>query len=189
MKNISKILLAFVLGILISFTINVAAETILNSEAVSYFNSNTNETTVNGALNELFSALEISKQIGDITKIANIGDGTITGAISTLNSNLETKSNNLIVASVVIDNISVASTDYYVAGSKSIAKDGYKPIGVVGYHIEPASDNGNGFSYAILNRCIIYSSSNLIGYTIANSQYNNIDLKVKLTAYVLYVAI
>ena len=86
MKNISKIILAFILGIIVSFSMNVAAEVVLNSESVSYFNSKTTETTVGGALNELFSAIEISKQIGDMTKIASIGDGTITGAISGINN-------------------------------------------------------------------------------------------------------
>jgi len=86
MKNIGKATLIFILGIIVSFSMNVAAEVVLSSESVSYFNSKTNETTVNGALDELFSAIEISNQIGDMTKIASIGDGTIAGAILNINN-------------------------------------------------------------------------------------------------------
>jgi len=93
MKKISKIPLGFVLGILVSLTINVTAETLIDSGAVSYSNSNTSETTVGGALDELFSAIEISNQIGDMTKIASIGDGTIAGAINTVNSEVANKAN------------------------------------------------------------------------------------------------
>jgi len=123
MKNISKILLAFVLGILVSFTLNVAAQVVLSSDAVSYSNSRTSETTVDGALDELFSAIEISQQIGDMTKIASIGDGTITGAISTLNTNLGSVDNRVSEMNTVIDNLSTQKSTAFttdVAGTLSI---------------------------------------------------------------------
>jgi len=105
MKKISKISLGFVLGLLVSLTINVTAETLIDSGAVSYSNSNTNETTVSGALDELFSSIEISKQIGDMTKISAIGDGTIAGAISTLNMKQQTMQHNAIPCTLVSEGL------------------------------------------------------------------------------------
>ena len=81
-KTIANGIIGGIIGTLMVFTINVAAETLIDSGAVSYFNSNTNETTVNGALDELFSAVDINGKIGDMAKISSIGDGTITGAIN-----------------------------------------------------------------------------------------------------------
>ena len=54
MKRIGKNVLIFILGTVFSFIINVAAETLIDSGAVTYTNASTNQTTVNGALNELF---------------------------------------------------------------------------------------------------------------------------------------
>jgi len=102
MKKISKIPLGFVLGILVSLTINVTAETLIDSGAVSYSNSNTSETTVDGALNELFSAVDINNRLGS-TDISSIGDGTITGAILNINNTVSELNNNSQNTTTVIE--------------------------------------------------------------------------------------
>jgi len=78
MKKMSKNILLFICGILVAFTIDVAAEVVISSGAVSYSNSRTAETTVDGALDELFSAVDINEKIGT-TDISSIGNGTLTG--------------------------------------------------------------------------------------------------------------
>jgi len=88
MKKIVTAILTFMLGIMVSFVMNIAAETMLSSEQVSYSNSKTSETTVKGNLDELFSAVDINERLGD-TPITGIGNGTVTGAISTLNTNVD----------------------------------------------------------------------------------------------------
>ena len=94
MKKMSKNVLFVAIGVLIAITIDVAAEAVISSGAVSYSN-----TTVSAALDELFSAVDINEKIGDISKISGLGDGTITGAIDKVNYNMNTildsKQNNL----------------------------------------------------------------------------------------------
>ena len=84
MRKIGKITLAFILGTVFAFTLDVVAETLIDSGAVSYSNTATNETNVKGALDELFSAVGINQRLGT-TGISSIGDGTITGAIKSVN--------------------------------------------------------------------------------------------------------
>ena len=104
MKNISKILLAFVLGILVSFTLNVAAQVVLSSDAVSYSNSRTSEITVDGALDELFSAVDINEKIGNMEEISSLGNGTIVSAINAVNNSITTTSHvGMIVQSTTLD--------------------------------------------------------------------------------------
>ena len=54
MKNIGKNLLLIFLGVIISVITNVTAEAVISSGSVSYSN-----TTVNAALDELFSAVDL----------------------------------------------------------------------------------------------------------------------------------
>jgi len=84
MKN--NLILGIIVGVILSFSLDIVAETMLSSNSVSYSNNKTSETTVNGALNELFSAVDINQRLGD-TNLSNVGDGTITGTLSTLYNN------------------------------------------------------------------------------------------------------
>lgn len=97
MKKIAKTTLTFILGILLAFAIDVAAEVVIDSGAVNYSNSKTNETTVSGALDELFSAVDINERIGS-TDISSIGDGTITGVIATQQEQIDEQ--NSIISSL-----------------------------------------------------------------------------------------
>jgi len=63
MKKIRNGIIGFVFGAIFCVTVNVAAETLISSEEVGYSNSKTRETTVDGALDELFSAVEINEEI------------------------------------------------------------------------------------------------------------------------------
>jgi len=91
MKKIIKFVRSNILGLLVglSLCLNgvIIAENMLSSEQVSYSNDKTSETTVKGNLDELFSAVNINERLGS-TDISSIGDGTVTGAIDTLDSNL-----------------------------------------------------------------------------------------------------
>ena len=101
LKTIVNGIIGGIVGTLMVFTVSVAAEAVIDSGAVSYSNSRTNETTVNGALNELFSAVDINERLGN-TDISSIGNGTISGAISSnlgqinsLKSSVSTLTNNI----------------------------------------------------------------------------------------------
>jgi len=81
MKKIleSKIVLVIV-TIILSTTVSVIADNVITSNSVSYSNSKTSETTVDGALDELFESVKINEKIVEIEDII---------------SNLQTKINNM----------------------------------------------------------------------------------------------
>jgi len=118
MKKIleSKITLVIV-SVLLSTTINVVANNVITSGSVSYTNSKTSETTVNGALNELFSAVDINERLGNTDNISSIGDGTVASAISTTNSTVNTLYNNrshvgMIIQSTTLDTMEKVKAIY-----------------------------------------------------------------------------
>jgi len=111
MKKMSKNVILFICGILVAFTIDVAAEAVISSEAVSYSNSQTAATTVDGALDELFSAVDINEKIGS-TDISSIGDGTITGAIATQQAQIDSQSNTTNMKFLNPSNV-IANTSSY----------------------------------------------------------------------------
>ena len=77
-----KAVIGIIIGAILVFAIDVVAGVVISSSSVSYSN-----TTVNAALDDLFSSVDINQRLGT-TSISGIGNGTITGAISTLNSNV-----------------------------------------------------------------------------------------------------
>jgi len=64
MKKIleSRIVLVIV-TIILSTTVSVIADNVITSNSVSYSNSKTSETTVNGALDELFESVKINEEL------------------------------------------------------------------------------------------------------------------------------
>jgi hypothetical protein len=85
MKENTKIIIGVIIGIVISSTISITATTMIQADKVSYKTSNGDTTDVNSALDRLFDLNTVNEKIGS-TDISSIGDGTITGAISNLNS-------------------------------------------------------------------------------------------------------
>lgn len=104
-------------------------------------------------------------------------------ANSKLNSD---KANALLVDTIVIDNISISKSEYFVYNNVNASKSGYGyPMGIIGFHIDNATTSGSGCSYASLIRAIPAGST--VGYTLANTGYGQVDIKVKLTLHVLYM--
>jgi len=152
MKKIGKMTFIFMLGALVALTINVTAETLMDSGAVSYSNSNTNETTVSGALDELFSAIEINKQIGDMTKISNVGDGTIAGAISNINNTVSELNSNLTDINTKIDELSHSKlTPFSITVTTDVHGDVYLPTHTGFYGNYVSVQSTNGYYYAVSN--------------------------------------
>lgn len=90
---------AIIIGIFFGFTVEVFAASI-SSDSVSYSNSSkTTQTTAKGALDELFEVVNINEKLGS-TNISSIGDGTVTGAISSLNTNMNTMNSFLSYTSI-----------------------------------------------------------------------------------------
>jgi hypothetical protein len=87
MKENTKIILVAIIAIVVSSTISITATTMIQANSVSYKTSNGDTTDVNSALDRLFDLNTVNQKIGS-TNISSIGNGTITGAISELKSNL-----------------------------------------------------------------------------------------------------
>ena len=109
-----KIIIGFIIGLGAAIFVNVMAETLIDSKSVSYTNNNMTATTVSGALDELFSAIEISNQIGDMTKISNIGDGTIASAISDISNAVSELDNNMFDIKTNLSQLVKTKTYYNV---------------------------------------------------------------------------
>jgi len=132
MKKVIKFIRNNILGLLVglSLCLNgvIIAENMITSEQVSYSNDKTSETIVKGNLDELFSAVDINERLGT-TDISSIGDGTIAGAISSVNDNLTTKA---IIEAVSLDSIintvntDLISTFSLIRGSKISSSDSTK---------------------------------------------------------------
>ena len=122
----------FALGIIAALAIDVAAESIISAGAVNYSNSKTSATTVSGALDELFSTVDINDKIGT-TDISGIGDGTITGAISSTYdaldyyfpdySRVEVLYNESTIPDATSFEITIPKTGYYYAFANTYGED------------------------------------------------------------------
>ena len=84
-----KTVIGIIIGTLLVFILDVAAEIVISSSSVSYSN-----TTVNAALDDLFSSVDINDKIGT-TDISTIGDGTLTGAIFNQQSQINQQVNSI----------------------------------------------------------------------------------------------
>ena len=86
MKKIIKFIKNNLLGFLVALSLClngvIIAENMISSEQITY-----NGTTVKAKVDELVEASDVSDKIGS-TDISSIGDGTVSGAINELNSNM-----------------------------------------------------------------------------------------------------
>lgn len=85
--------------------------------------------TTNDTLND------IGNLLGN-TDISAIGDGTLTGGLDALNSNLE---NCFIISSEYADTVPSGTTNYYEPVLTASIPDGYKLFGITGLHSSIAS--------------------------------------------------
>lgn len=82
----------------------------------------------------------------------------------------------------LVDNLSLQHNDYFNA-TYSVAKTGYMPIGLVGYQVGNATNNGVGCTLVTINRLMMAGNN-------VSVQFRNIhasaDSKIKLSVAVLY---
>ena len=82
---------------------------------------------------------------------------------------------------LLADNQTVNSSSY-ANGSLSVAKTGYTPIGVVGYHLQNASSSGANNTLCAMHSCYLSGSS--CYWVVRNTGGSN--AKIKVTATILY---
>ena len=114
--GIIKNILLILLGSIIAIVMDVAAATVINSNYVSYSST----MTVEAALNDLFSKIDIDEKIGNMTNISGIGDGTIAGAIKTINTTLNSKTDATWLATAYDNNTSGVEKTFNMTGAKWI---------------------------------------------------------------------
>ena len=78
---------------------------------------------------------EVDNLLGN-TDISAIGDGTLTGGLNALNSNLE---NCFIISSEYVDTVPSGTTNYYEPVLTASIPDGYKLFGITGLRTSSAS--------------------------------------------------
>jgi len=130
---------------------------------------------------------------GDIvTKEVAGSKGTITSAgnIKENGSWLKDKySAKLVVESRICKGISIAknsSTTHLYVGKKALAKDGYKPIGIVGFNLDYNRSNyKNDATGCFLWECHLVNGGTEIQYAIRNTK--NVNVVINATFKVLYV--
>lgn len=89
----------------------------------------------------------------------------------------------LVESKVLVDNLSIAAGSFNES-TYSVAKTGYKPIGVLGFNIGNGTSSGTGRSNAVFTKLYHYNGS--VTACIKNVNANN-AIKIKVTAYILYV--
>ena len=80
------------------------------------------------------------------------------------------------------DNFTVTHASYGNS-SKSVAKTGYTPIGIVGMHTEKATTSGTYNTWVCLHS---YYLSGTTAYFIVRNTHASTDAKIKITATILY---
>lgn len=85
----------------------------------------------------------------------------------------------------IVDNLSVTTTSPTAAGTKSVAKTGYTPIGIVGFRCVNASSSGTNGAYGVISRAYLSGTNNAT----ANYRVRNVgtgSMKVRIYFTVLY---
>lgn len=82
----------------------------------------------------------------------------------------------------IIDGLTVAHANYATT-SKSVAKTGFTPIGIVGMHLENATSGGTYNTYCFTHS--FYLSGSTAHFTIRNVHAST-DAKIKINAVILY---
>ncbi len=83
---------------------------------------------------------------------------------------------------VLADNLTVTHASY-ANSSKSVAKTGYTPIGIVGMHTENATSGGTYNTWVTLHSFYLSGST---AYFIVRNTHASTDAKIKITATILY---
>lgn len=126
-----------------------------------------------------WAALKVSATaLKGVVPVASGGTGATTAAAA--RSNLG--AHKMTVDTVVLDDQSVPVNDY-ASFTISAAKTGYTPIGIVGYRIENATNNGAASSFCFTQRIYMNNNNNIIWWV--RNTYTG-AAKIKMTAYVLY---
>ena len=82
----------------------------------------------------------------------------------------------------VVDNLSIG-TNTFNENSYSVAKEGYTPIGVLGFNVGNASNSGSGRTSAVFTK--LYVSNGNLTACVKNVSTTS-AIKVKLNAYIIY---
>lgn len=83
---------------------------------------------------------------------------------------------------VLADNITISASTYG-NGNLSVAKSGYTPIGVVGFHLQNASTGGSNNTTCAEHSCYLSGST---CYWIVRNTSTSATAKIKVTATILY---
>lgn len=130
---------------------------------------------------DTFGTYTLERAEGEITEA-----GTLLNAAN-LNSGIVdvVAESDFIVAETVeiIDGLTVNAGNYATT-SKSVAKTGYTPIGIVGVHLENATSGGTYNTYCFTHS--FYLSGSTAYFTLRNIHAST-NAKVKLSVTVLYV--
>ena len=127
-------------------------------------------------------------QTGPYTLIRD--EGTVTEPGTLLNAqNLTDEITALVGASMLAESV-VLADDYsvthgnYTNSSKSVAKTGYTPIGIVGMRTQNATNGGTYNTYCVLHSFYLVGTT---AYFTVRNVHASTDAKIKVTATVLYV--
>lgn len=85
----------------------------------------------------------------------------------------------------IVDNLSVTTTNPTAEGTKSVAKTGYTPIGIVGFRCVSASSSGTNGAYGVISHAYLSGTNNAT----ANYRVRNCGaatMKVRIYFTVLY---
>jgi hypothetical protein len=127
MKENTKLILVAIIAVVVSSTISITATTMIQANSVSYKTSNGDTTDVNSALDRLFDLNTVNEKIGS-TNISSIGNGTITGAISELNSNLSNYLTDFIRIETIEKSFTVAANSTTIISGTVEKIEGYTPL-------------------------------------------------------------
>ena len=89
----------------------------------------------------------------------------------------------LVESKVLYDNLTIAAAGYNEQ-TFSVAKAGYKPIGIVGYSASNGSTSGNGRTYVAYPKMYLSGTNATV---VTKNVSTSVSIKVRCTIYVLYV--
>lgn len=89
----------------------------------------------------------------------------------------------VVESKVLYDNLTIAAAGYNEQ-TFSVAKTGYKPIGIVGYSASNGSTSGNGRTYVAYPKMYLSGSSVTV---VTKNASTSSSIKVRCTVYIMYV--
>ena len=117
--------------------------------------------------------------------VLTISQQSLTDAQKTqVQQNIGVDSMYIVEVKTLFDDLSVAPSSF-VSNTYSVAKQGYTPIGVVGYIVGNATHDGTSCTWITMNQMYVTTNNNV--YVQFRNLHTSITAKIKIVADVWYV--